>query len=264
MNFFIPILIFTSIGLISAVSLVIISIVMNIPKDEKLKKVLEILPGANCGACGFSGCESYAKALVSSKAEVGLCSPGGESVSQKLSKILKTEENFTSPKKAIVRCCTNNNVKNSNLQYQGLKSCAAICTLASGTNSCDFGCLGFGDCVSVCQYGAISIKNGIAIVDQNKCVGCENCVKACPKNLIVLTDSKKQAINFCINTDNGALTRKVCTEGCIGCAMCVKVCKEGAISMKQGVAVIDKDKCIACGKCVQVCKIGCIKLFDTH
>lgn len=260
MDLLVPILILTSIGLIAAVCLVIISNIMDVPKDEKLEQILEVLPGANCGACGFSGCEGYAKALALGKAEIGLCSPGGKDVSQKLSEILKVEGNFTTPKKAIIRCCTSNNIKNTDLQYQGLKSCAAVSTMSTSSNPCDFGCIGFGDCAKVCQYGAISLKDGVAKIDPQKCVGCSKCVKTCPKNLITLTDDKKQAINFCMNTDKGMFTRKACLEGCIGCMMCIKACPEGAISMNQSLAVVDKDKCIGCGKCVAACKIGCIKL----
>lgn len=264
MDLLVPILILTSIGLIAAVGLVIISNIMQVAKDEKLEKILEILPGANCGACGFSGCEGYANALVLGKAEIGLCSPGGKNVSQKLSEILKVEGNLTVSKKAIVRCCTSNNIKNTNLQYQGLKSCAAVSTMSSSTNQCDFGCIGFGDCAKACQYGAISLDDGVAKIDPQKCVGCSKCVKTCPKNLITLTDDKKQAVNFCMNTDKGMFTRKVCTDGCIGCMMCIKACPEGAISMKESLAVVDKEKCIGCGKCVDACKIGCIKLAFSH
>lgn len=260
MDLLVPILILTSIGLIAAVCLVIISNIMAVPKNEKLEQILEVLPGANCGACGFSGCEGYAKALSLGKAEIGLCSPGGKDVSQKLSEILKVEGNFTTPKKAIVRCCTSNNIKNTDLQYQGLKSCTAVSTMSTSSNPCDFGCIGFGDCAKVCQYGAISIKDGVAKIDPKKCVGCSKCVKTCPKNLITLTDDKKQAVNFCMNTDKGMFTRKACLEGCIGCMMCVKACPESSISMNQSLAVVDKDKCIDCGKCVAACKIGCIKL----
>ena len=260
MDLFIPILILTAIGLISGVGLVIISNIMAVPKNEKLEQILEALPGANCGACGFSGCEGYAKALFSGKTQIGLCSPGGKNVSEKLSKILNINGASITTKKASVKCCTNNHTKNSDSQYQGLKSCAAVSNMSQSTNPCDFGCIGFEDCAKACQYGAIYIKDGIANVDPQKCVGCGKCVETCPKNLISLTDDKKQAVNLCNNTDKGMLTRKVCVDGCIGCMMCVKACPEGAISMNQSLAVVDNDKCTGCGKCVEVCKIGCIKM----
>lgn len=258
-----PVFIVSGIGLIAGLILSVASIVMSVKKNDKTEEILNALPGANCGACGFSGCEGYAKALSEGKSKPGLCTPGGQATSDKISKILGISSVSTEKKVALVSCCGTNNNTSVKMEYNGIKSCAAANSLFGGNSSCRFGCLGFGDCLRACKYGAINICNGVAFVDFNKCVGCGACASVCPKNLIKLVPSKQQAVVRCSNSDKGAQTIKVCSSGCIGCMRCVKACEFGAITVKDSLAKVDPKKCTACGKCTNVCKPGCISLmFD--
>lgn len=258
-----PVFIVSGIGLVAGLILSVASIVMSVKKNDKTEEILNALPGANCGACGFSGCEGYAKALSEGKSKPGLCIPGGQATSDKISKILGINSAKTEKKVALVACCGTNNNTSVKMEYNGIKSCAAANSLFGGDSSCRFGCLGFGDCLKACKYGAINICDGVAFVDYNKCVGCGACVSACPKNLINLVPSKQQAVVRCSNLDKGAQTIKVCSSGCIGCMRCVKACEFDAITVENSLAKVDPKKCTACGKCTNVCKPGCISLmFD--
>ena len=162
-------------------------------------------------------------------------------------------------KKTAVVCCQGNRDKTAFKQdYRGLQSCAAANQLFGGPQACRFGCIGLGDCLAVCEYGAISIENGLADIDRNACTGCGKCVRQCPKGLITLTAEPRKLTVKCVNHDKGAKTRSVCTTGCIGCMKCVKACEHGAIKVEQFLATIDDSLCTACGKCAEVCPNGCI------
>ena len=249
------------IGLIAGLVLAVFSVIMSVPKDEKVEKIIEVLPGANCGACGYSGCSGYAKALVKDGEKTNLCAPGGEAVSKKISDILGKKELGSEKRVAVVKCFGNcHNTKNK-VEYQGINSCLAASQLSAGPGECSYGCIGFGDCIKVCNYGAISICDGVAVIDKNKCRGCSLCVTQCPKGLIKLySGSKAKAVVYCSNKDKGAITRKICSAGCIGCMRCVKECKVQAIRVENNLAVVDTKKCVGCGKCVSVCKQGCIHI----
>lgn len=248
------------IGLIAGLVLTTFSAIMSVPKDEKVEKIIGVLPGANCGACGYSGCEGYARALVSSGERTNLCAPGGEKVSNEISKVLGVRGASLEKKVAVVSCLGNCYNTQSKMKYQGIDSCLAASQVCGGTSECNFGCVGFGDCVRVCKFGAISICDGIAIIDRNKCKGCNLCIAECPKGLIKMHKDDRKAFVYCSNKDKGAKTRKACTVGCIGCMRCVKECKEGAIKVIDNLAIIDREKCTGCGKCTEVCKPGCIHI----
>lgn len=257
-----------AVGLVSAIGLAIglilavASAVFFVPKDEKAERIQEILPGANCGACGFSGCSGYAKALSEGKAKVGLCSPGGAEVAQKLDDFLGTKSENVEYKVALVHCLGSFDNTSNKMNYQGIHSCSSALQLSGGVGSCFYGCMGFGDCAKACEHDAITVCNGVASINPEKCVGCTKCVQACPKHLISCVSKKQQAVVRCSNCDKGADTRKVCKTGCIGCMRCVKACPKGAIRIENFHAVVDPEKCIACGKCVEVCKQGCITMFE--
>lgn len=246
------IIIVAVIGLIAGVGLAIASIVMAVPKDEKAEAILECLPGANCGACGFSGCSGYANALAKGEAELGLCSPGGQECATQVGEILGLSTSVEA-KTAVVNCVGNYDVTEDKMIYDGLKSCSAASFLAGGISSCRFGCMGMGDCVAVCDYGAIKICNGVAQVDKTKCKACGKCTKACPKGLINIVPVKQQAVVRCSNCDKGAGTMKICKVGCIGCKKCEKSCEVGAIKVTDFNATVDSAKCIGCGNCVDAC-----------
>lgn len=261
---FFPVLIVSGIGFTAGLVLSIASIIMNVPKNEKALKILDVLPGANCGACGFSGCEGYANALAKGKSKPGLCAPGGDEVANKISDILGVNNKKMDQKVAFVMCGGNVNCTDKKATYVGISSCAAAMQVHAGSGKCPYGCIGFGDCTKVCKYGAISIKNGIAKIDINKCVGCGMCVKACPKNIIKLITLKNQAIVNCSNSDKGILTKKACKVGCIGCKLCEKACNYDAIHVENNLATVDTQKCIGCGKCRDACPNGCISIVKCN
>ncbi len=255
------IIIVSVIGLIAGLGLAIASIVMAVPKDEKAEEIQACLPGANCGACGFSGCAGYAAALAKGEAKVGLCSPGGAEVADAIGAILGVSGTVEA-KTALVHCIGSYDVTSDKMEYDGLKSCAAASLVAGGTSSCRYGCMGMGDCMAACQYGAIKICNGVAMIDPKKCKGCSQCIAACPKHLISFVPLKKQAVVRCSNCDKGALVNKVCKVGCIGCMKCTKVCEVQAVTVSNFKATVDPEKCIGCGKCKDVCPRHIIDMLE--
>lgn len=258
----IPILIVAGIGLLAGIILAIASIVMAVPKDEKAEAIVEILPGANCGACGFSGCSGYAAALSKGEAKVGLCSPGGEECAKACAELLGAGDATVEKKTALVHCMGSYDMTSDKMLYDGIQSCSASTFLAGGITSCRFGCMGMGDCAAVCPYGAVNVCNGVANIDYSKCKGCSQCVAACPKGLISFVPLKKQAVVRCSNCDKGALTTKVCKIGCIGCGKCMKACEYGAVKVTNFCAVVDPEKCVGCGKCAEACPRNIITMLD--
>ena len=254
------------IGIICAAVLVAASKFMAVKENEKIPEIRECLPGANCGACGFAGCDGYAKALAENEGTAtNLCVPGGDSVSRKLSEILGVEFADVAEKVAIVHCAGDCNLTNDRVEYSGIASCAAAKLIFGSKGECSYGCMGLGDCVKVCPNNAICIENGIAHINTKLCVGCGLCTKACPNQLITLIDDIEKVIVTCSNRDKGALTRKVCKNGCIGCKKCERVCKSGAIKVVNNLAVIDYSKCPDCddfGICARECTAGCIVISD--
>ena len=237
------------IGLIAGVGLAVAAIVMHVPVDELVEKLTGALPGANCGACGYPGCEGYAEAIAAGTA-VNLCTPGSDGVAKVLAEIMGVEAQAVAPRKALVRCNgTHANCKQS-FEYQGEQSCAAACLLYSGQKQCNYGCLGFGDCARDCPEGAIFFRDGVAVVDPRKCVGCSRCERECPKRMIVMRETVGKAINRCCNEAPGAVARKQCSAACIGCGLCAKNCPEQAIMMENNLAHVTPEKCTGCGLCI--------------
>ncbi|MBR3988845.1 MAG: RnfABCDGE type electron transport complex subunit B [Clostridia bacterium] len=255
------ILIVSGIGLIIGVVLAIASVVLAVPTNEKIDAITSELPGANCGGCGFSGCEAYAKAIVAGEAEVNLCPVGGKEVAVKLGGIMGVEAGEVEQKVAVVRCMGSKDNTERRFYYQGSHNCTSATNLVGNLSSCVYGCMGLGDCMKVCPYGAIEVCNGVARIISENCRGCGMCANACPKGLIALVPVKEQALVRCQNFHKGAMTRKDCNVGCIGCMKCVKVCEEGAVEVQNFHALVDPKKCTACGKCVVACPRGCITPF---
>ena len=247
------------IALIAGVILSIASIVFAVPVDEKAEAIAGVLPGANCGACGYAGCSGYAEALAKGEAEIGLCSPGGPDVAEECAEILGVSAGSMEKKVAIIQCAGTCSVVDKKMDYAGIDSCAAAAVLFGGDSACQYGCLGHGDCAAVCPENAITICNGLATVNEDLCVGCGLCAKACPKNVIIIEAQKWTQHVRCKNTDKGAETRKTCKVGCIGCMKCQKECEAGAITVTNFNATIDYSKCTNCGHCKDVCPVKAIQ-----
>ncbi len=259
-----PVVIVGGIGLVCSVILVIAAKVMAMPADELFDAIRAELPGANCGACGYAGCDDYAKAVAHSGAKTNLCIPGGAGTAAAVSAAMGVVAEEVKPQYAVVHCSGSCNVTEDSMDYQGKQTCAASKMFYNGKGSCQFGCLGFGDCMNVCQYGAIAIVNGIAVVDKSVCVGCGMCSKVCPNHLISVIPATNTIYVGCSSKDKGAVTRKVCKNGCIGCKKCEKACEQGAITVTDNVASIDPEKCINCGKCVTGCPTGAIVTCESR
>ncbi len=253
-------LIIGGIGLIAGALLAIISSICDKGEEnERLAAIRDALPGANCGACGFAGCDAYAEAIDKGEAEPNLCAPGGADAAKGIAKALGVEVNVE-PKVARVLCNGCNTNVETKYNHLGLNSCRAASLLSGGPKNCSYGCIGFGDCVDACPFGAISVVEGLAEVDESLCTGCGACKKACPKNIITVVPKNKGAAVVCSNHDKGVAAKKVCKTSCIGCTLCVKTCSFGAITMENFLAVIDPAKCTACGECVKKCPQKAITL----
>ena len=250
----------TIIGIICAVVLSAASKIMHVKVDERITLLTDCMPGANCGACGYPGCSAYANALISGNVKTNLCTPGGEAVLLKISSILGVEGESIEKKIAVVNCYCNIGRQQKKMDYKGVYSCEAARALYGGENACAFGCLGYGDCKTVCPSGAICMEEGIARIVPNLCSGCGVCVKTCPNNLISIEKASSRVFVLCKNIEKGAVTRKKCVSGCIACTKCVKECPENAITITENLAQIDREKCSNCGKCIEVCVTKCIKL----
>jgi Na+-translocating ferredoxin:NAD+ oxidoreductase RNF subunit RnfB len=249
---------FTALGLICAIVLSIVSKVMAVPTDERVALVRESLPGANCGACGFTGCDGYAAALIGGGTETNLCTPGGNEVSKRISAILGAESGASVKKRiAVVHCMGDLDTVRGKMEYIGIRTCAAAKQLFGGQGACTFGCIGYGDCEGVCP-GAICVKKELACVDMLKCIGCGLCAKTCPNGVISIGDATAAVAVKCKNNEKGAQLKDKCSKGCIGCMKCVKECPSTAIAVNDFLAAIDYDKCTGCGTCAKVCVKGCI------
>ncbi len=252
MGFLYTILIVGGIGLILGIVLSLASKFFAVPIDEKVEKIRECLPGANCGACGFSGCDGYAEALSKGETKPNLCTAGGQNTADQLSEVLGV--NITPVKKtAVIHChhCLDKAV--NNFAYNGVASCAAASLLYGGPLACKNGCLGLGDCINVCEYSALYQIDGNIMVDMNKCVACGKCANICPKGIISIQYAALPCFVACSNTEKGAVARKQCSAACIGCKKCEKVCPSSAIEVKNNLAVIDFEKCTGCGECQRNC-----------
>ena len=253
MNIILPVIIVTVIGLIVGLGLSLASKFMAVPTDEREEKIKECLPGANCGACGFSGCDGYAAAIASGDAAPDLCAPGGSGTAAKLAEVLGVEIDTVS-KKAHIACGGTPENTTSKYAYSGMMSCSAANLVHLGPLECEYGCIGFGDCAAACPFGAITVTNGRPIVCEDKCVGCGKCISACPKSLISLKPENAPTVIRCSNKSKGAAVAKTCKVSCIACKQCEKVCENGAIRIKDNLAQIDHSLCDGCGKCKEVCK----------
>lgn len=233
-------------------------------EDPRIEPVQDALPGANCGACGFPGCNAFASACVGSDSLDDLnCPVGGAETMDAVASILGKTAAKVAKKIAVVRCsgtCENRPRRN---EYDGASNCAIASLLYGGDTDCSFGCYGLGDCEAACPFDAIHINPVTLIpeVDEEKCTACNKCVVACPKQIIELRKQGPKSRRIyvsCMNKDKGAVARKACAVACIGCSKCVKECAFDAITIENNLAYIDDDKCRLCRKCVPVCPTNSI------
>ncbi len=250
-------------GVAAALLLTVAAMYMSVPVDESFPAIRECLPGANCGGCGFAGCDGYAQALAKGEEKrTNLCTPGGDGVSRKLSELMGTPYEEVIEQVAFIHCMGDCNTAKIKYNYDGIESCAAANLMYNGRYACTYGCLGLGDCVRACPNNALRIVNGIAVVNPRLCSGCGICTGTCPNHLARLMPDTNKVVNTCSNTEKGAVARLQCSNACIGCKLCERNCPEGAIKVENNLAVIDYDKCSNCGKCASVCPINCLKIYD--
>ena len=269
MQIVIAIAILGGLGLLFGLILAAASKVFYVETDPRLDQLNECLPGANCGGCGYAGCSGYAEAVLNGEAPVGKCASGGNDCAQAMAAIMGIKAEAVTRKVALVRCSGAKTYdKDGNLtkgakvkaNYEGFKDCLAASKVGgSGPLSCKFGCLGYGSCTKACKYGAISVKNGVAVVDENLCVGCMACAAVCPRQLIVPVEPDRNVVIACNSMAKGAATTRACTVGCIGCGLCKKICPNDAITVEKNLARIDYSKCDNCGLCATVCPKKLIK-----
>jgi len=222
--------------------------------DERIEKVTEMLPGVNCGTCGYGGCASLAEAIVLNNEEPSLCAPGGPENAIKIASFLGREAKVHARKSAMIFC--KGSIQDSPLKYEykGTQDCKFAMQLHGGSRQCSYGCIGLLNCTRVCPVGAIFVgKNGLPVVDRTKCISCGKCVKECPKKIIRIVPFDNKVHVVCSSKDSGAVTNKTCKVGCIACQLCVKACPTKAMSVEDNLARVDYMKCICCGKCKEVC-----------
>lgn len=269
MDILIAIAVLGGLGLIFGLVLAAASRIFYVETDPRLERLNECLPGANCGGCGYAGCGGYAEAVLKGEAPIGKCNSGGNESAMAMAAIMGVKAENVTRKVALVRCSGEKKYdKDGNLvagarmkaNYVGFDDCLAATKVGgSGPLSCKFGCLGFGTCVKACQYDAISVVNGVAKVNEDRCVGCMACAAVCPRKLIVAVEPERNVVIACASLAKGAVTTRGCTVGCIGCGLCKKICPKEAITVENNLAVIDYSKCDNCGLCATVCPKKLIK-----
>lgn len=274
MGILIPILTLGILGLIFGIGLAIAAKKFAVQVDPRLEKIHGLLPGANCGACGGAGCFGFAESLLSGKASIDACRVGEEQAKEQIAGLLGKKLEKRVKSLAVLHCNGGRKVKDRFI-YQGIEDCVAANLVLGGQKACVFGCLGFGTCVKVCPFGAITMsQESLPLVDKNKCKACNKCVEACPKRLFSLVAIPHNVYVACSSHDLGKDTRAVCPVGCIACRLCEKACPVDAIHVVDAstllsvnpesnrrvdnLAVIDYHKCTSCGECVKVCPMKTI------
>lgn len=253
-----PIIVLGGLGFVFATGLSLASQVFFVTVNPKVEEVRKALPGANCGACGFPGCDGLANAIAEGKSPVNACSVGGKSVAEEIGEIMGVNPAEAMREVAVVLCQGDCDKSKDKYKYEGIQDCRAQNILSGGSKSCFHGCLGCGTCKDVCEFDAIQMIDGVAVIDKDKCTSCKACISVCPKGIIELVAYEQEVIVKCKTLSPGKEVRSNCSIGCIGCQICVKNCPEDAFVFKNNLAKINYEKCINCGICVEKCPTGAI------
>ena len=252
-------LVISVMGLVFGALLGVTGRVFAVPSNPTVVALRECLPGANCGACGYPGCDGYAAAVAEGKAEVGACAVGGPKCTAAMAEIMGVAASAGVRMVATVACqgygdhCAEKN-------YQGINDCVAAAMINNGTKSCQYACLGLGTCERACPFGAIHVDpvKKIAVVDKEKCQGCKKCVAACPQHVLSMQPDNRVAEIKCHNPEKGNALKEKCDKACVGCEACVKSCNFGALTMENGVPKFDYEKCVGCMACADACPTGAL------
>ncbi|MDD3242903.1 MAG: 4Fe-4S binding protein [Eubacteriales bacterium] len=259
-SFLIPAAIIGGLGLVFGVLLAVASRFFSIQGDPRIDQVRECLPGANCGSCGFPGCDGLAKAIVESGAPINSCTVANADALKKIASLMGTDAGEFKQLVAVVACRSNEQNMHVKYNYQGIEDCAAAAAVCEGYKACPFSCLGFGNCAKVCPTGAISVRDNVAFVDEDKCIACGKCASVCPRGIIAMLPKDAPVVIQCRSHSRGKEVRESCEAGCISCGLCEKACKFDAIKVVNNLPVIDYDKCHGCMQCAQKCPRKCIWL----
>lgn len=243
-----------AIGLFIGLFLGVAGIKFKVEVDEKEEAILAVLPGNNCGGCGFPGCSGLAGAIAKGEAAVGTCPVGGEPVAKQIAEIMGVEAEDSVRQVAFVKCQGDCDKTKVDYEYTGAQDCNMLAFVPNGgPKTCNYGCLGFGSCVKACPFDAIHVVNGVAVVDKEACKACGKCVAVCPKNLIELIPYDAKYVVACSSKDKGPVVMKGCSVGCIGCTLCAKNCPNEAVTIDGFLSHIDQEKCVKCGACMEKC-----------
>ena len=247
------IIVLAALGVIFGIVLAVAAKAFHVQIDEREEEINDILPGANCGACGFAGCAACAGAIVKGTAEVSCCTGVGDDALNQIAEIMGSGPVERVKTVARVRCVgTSEDMKK--FEYQGIHDCLSATKVGGGSpNKCAYGCLGLGTCVKACKFDALKIVDGLPVADERFCTGCGACLKACPKGIMELVPVDATYFVSCASQSNAKDTMAACKSGCIGCGLCVKKCPSEAIKVANGFASIDYEKCTGCGICAEVC-----------
>lgn len=250
----IAVVVIAGLGILISIFLSFFAKKFEVVVDEKEEAVLKLLPGNNCGGCGYPGCSGLAAAIAKGEAPVSGCPVGGKPVADLVAEVMGVESTNFVKKVAFIKCKGTCEAASTLYDYSGPKDCKiASMAPAKGPKACVYGCLGFGSCINVCDNDAIKILDGVAIVDPEKCIGCGKCVKTCPMGVIELVPYDKTVRVACSSHDKGPVTMKMCKNGCVGCSLCVKTCQHEAVTVTDNLAHIDYEKCTTCGECAEKC-----------
>ncbi len=247
-------------GFVFAVGLAVANKKLHVEEDPRVAKIMEVIPGANCGGCGFPGCAAFAEAVVKGSAPVDGCPVGGADFSEQVGKIMGVE--VTRGEREVARVMCQGGLKEIAYQgeYRGAQSCIAATLVSGGKKLCEYGCMGLGDCAAACPFDAIIMSdNRLPIVDNDKCVGCGKCVDVCPRDVMEMHPISYKERVLCKNLDIGRYAAKICTRSCIACGACERKCPFDAIHVIDNLAVIDYEKCKHCGLCSTVCPTEAIE-----